>query len=228
MRRPTRVHHRGRPPYPDVLTPAEWEVLRYLRRGMTNSEIAAARGTSIDAVKYHLANIRVKLAMEDRGGLMEWPGMPSIRGQGINTDQEVGNMIRDFDVNPRTGEMAIWVTDSDRTSRVDKVTSDGRRTGQIPSSYMSQWPRWSRDGAYLYFFGISGPLYRKGKSDTEPEVILDDPAGTAGFQAWAPDGTKVTYQFRQLDFMLGGDPIHKLRMLDVATGQTTEVTSIGV
>ena len=224
MRRPTRVHRLGRPPYPDVLTPAEWEVLGYLRRGMSNNDIAIARGTSIDAVKYHLGNIRLKLAMEDRSDLMESPGMPSIRLLGINNDQDVRHTIRDFDVNPKTGEIAILVRAYDRTSRVEIVTSDGRATGGIPPSYISQWPRWSGDGSCLYFFGNSGPLYRKARNDTEPEVILDDPAGAAGFQAWAPDGTKVTYQFRQRDFMFGGDPRHKLHMLDVATGQTTQIT----
>lgn len=79
--------------------------------------------------------------------------------------------------------------------------------------------------SYLCFFGNSGLLYRKGRDDTEPEVILDDPAGTAGFQAWSTDGTKVTYQYRQRGFMFSGDPkVHKLHMLDVATGESTQIT----
>ena len=52
---------RGRPPHPDVLTPAEWRVLDMLRHGIRRAEIARARGTSVDAVKYHLANISDKL-----------------------------------------------------------------------------------------------------------------------------------------------------------------------
>ena len=31
---------RGRPPYPDILTPREWEVLALLREGLSNEEIA--------------------------------------------------------------------------------------------------------------------------------------------------------------------------------------------
>jgi DNA-binding CsgD family transcriptional regulator/catechol 2,3-dioxygenase-like lactoylglutathione lyase family enzyme len=68
---------RGRPPHPDVLTPAEWEVLDWLRHGVTRQEIARRRGTSIDAVKYHIANITAKLGVE--GGtatLRLWPGHP--------------------------------------------------------------------------------------------------------------------------------------------------------
>ncbi len=224
MHQPTKVHSRGRPPYPDVLTPAEWEVLSHVRKGLSNRQIAHRRGTSVDAVKYHLSNIRLKLEMEDRYSLMEWPGEPSIPIPGVNATEELGRMIRDFDVNPKTGEIAVYKGSAERVFEADILTKEGEVTGGIPSTYMPQWPRWSSDGSNLYFFGIGGPLYRKGRNDNELEVVLDDPAGTAGFQAWSPDGTKVTYQYRHRDFMFGGDPMHNLHMLDVATGDTTQIT----
>ena len=48
---------RGRPPHPDVLTPAEWAVLDLVRHGLTQREIAERRGVSRDAIKYHVENI---------------------------------------------------------------------------------------------------------------------------------------------------------------------------
>ena len=65
---------RGRPPHPDVLTPAEWVVLDMVRHGFRRAEIARRRGTSVDAVKYHLANISGKLGVGVRD-LRHWPGI---------------------------------------------------------------------------------------------------------------------------------------------------------
>ena len=68
---------RGRPPHPDVLTPAEWEVLDWLRHGISHRQIAHRRGTSLEAVKYHLDNITGKLGVERRAELRHWPGVPA-------------------------------------------------------------------------------------------------------------------------------------------------------
>lgn len=68
---------RGRPPHPDVLTPAEWQVLDWLRHGLNRHEIARRRGTSLDAVKYHLANIAAKLGVDGTADLRHWPGAPA-------------------------------------------------------------------------------------------------------------------------------------------------------
>ncbi|MBW8749683.1 MAG: hypothetical protein JF584_19435, partial [Acidobacteria bacterium] len=46
---------RGRPPHDDLLTRAEWRVVEAVRHGMSNRDIAARRGISLDAVKYHVA-----------------------------------------------------------------------------------------------------------------------------------------------------------------------------
>lgn len=67
---------RGRPPSPDVLTPSEWEVLNLVRHGVSRRQIARLRGTSLDAVKYHLANIAGKLGVRSPE-LCHWPGYPA-------------------------------------------------------------------------------------------------------------------------------------------------------
>ncbi len=66
---------RGRPPHPDVLTPAEWRVTDAVRHGMTNRLIAQRQGRSLDAVKYHVANVLQKLGFSSRAELRRWTGV---------------------------------------------------------------------------------------------------------------------------------------------------------
>ncbi len=63
---------RGRPPYPDVLTPRQWQVLELLRLGLTNEQIAARLGISVDGVKFHVSEILGKLGVykPKRGGAL--------------------------------------------------------------------------------------------------------------------------------------------------------------
>jgi DNA-binding CsgD family transcriptional regulator/catechol 2,3-dioxygenase-like lactoylglutathione lyase family enzyme len=75
MRRTRRP--RGRPPHPDILTPAEWRVANAVRHGMTNQEISRRLRVSSDAVKYHLANILAKLSLPERRALRRWAGAPA-------------------------------------------------------------------------------------------------------------------------------------------------------
>ena len=71
----TAPRDRGRPPHPDILTPAEWRVVEGVRHGMTNGEIAKRRGISLDAVKYHVANALLKLGFSKRAELRRWNGV---------------------------------------------------------------------------------------------------------------------------------------------------------
>ena len=66
---------RGRPPHDDLLTPAEWRVVEAVRHGLSNRQIAIRRGISIDAVKYHVANVLQKLDLPDRQSLRQWNGI---------------------------------------------------------------------------------------------------------------------------------------------------------
>ena len=63
---------RGRPPHDDVLTPTEWRVVHAAQHGLSNREIAARRGISRDAVKYHVANAVAKLGVANRQALRRW------------------------------------------------------------------------------------------------------------------------------------------------------------
>jgi DNA-binding CsgD family transcriptional regulator/catechol 2,3-dioxygenase-like lactoylglutathione lyase family enzyme len=68
---------RGRPPHPDVLTPAEWSVLDLWRHGLGRAAIARMRGISEYGVRYHLRNITAKLGLERATELRHWPGIPA-------------------------------------------------------------------------------------------------------------------------------------------------------
>ena len=51
-------------------------MLDLVRHGLRRTEIARRRGTSVDAIKYHLANISGKLGVGARE-LRHWPGVPA-------------------------------------------------------------------------------------------------------------------------------------------------------
>jgi len=63
---------RGRPRYPDILTPRESEVIALLREGLTNEQIAERLGVSRDGVKYHVSEILSKLGVATREEAAAW------------------------------------------------------------------------------------------------------------------------------------------------------------
>jgi DNA-binding CsgD family transcriptional regulator/catechol 2,3-dioxygenase-like lactoylglutathione lyase family enzyme len=98
---------RGRPPYDDLLTPAEWRVVEAVRHGMTNRQIAARRGISLDAVKFHVANVLQKLGLPDRLSLRQWNGVArhsALFSQEMQMEQvkmgsvgQISRRVRDID-----------------------------------------------------------------------------------------------------------------------------------
>jgi DNA-binding CsgD family transcriptional regulator/catechol 2,3-dioxygenase-like lactoylglutathione lyase family enzyme len=79
---------RGRPPHDDVLTPTEWRIVHAVQHGMSNREIARRRGISLDAVKFHLDNVRAKLQLDSRQSLRAWFRSP----KGSALAQQVATM----------------------------------------------------------------------------------------------------------------------------------------
>lgn len=77
---------RGRPPHDDLLTPAEWRVLHALQHGFSNPEMAARMGVSVDAIKYHVRNIRDKTGLTSRKALQLHFQIP--KGHALATLQE--------------------------------------------------------------------------------------------------------------------------------------------
>ena len=48
-----------------------------MRHGLSNRQIAARFGVSLDAVKYHVENIKTKLGVAGRARLRNWRGVPN-------------------------------------------------------------------------------------------------------------------------------------------------------
>lgn len=80
---------RGRPPHPDVLTPAEWAVLDGIRHGMSRRQIAARRGVSSYAIRYHARNIARKIGAGGVPELRYWPGIPAASAIGSRRGEDV-------------------------------------------------------------------------------------------------------------------------------------------
>jgi DNA-binding CsgD family transcriptional regulator/catechol 2,3-dioxygenase-like lactoylglutathione lyase family enzyme len=60
-----------------VLTPTEWRILHAVQHGLTNREIARRRGTSEDAVKFHVGNVLAKLGVRNRRELRKLKRKPA-------------------------------------------------------------------------------------------------------------------------------------------------------
>jgi DNA-binding CsgD family transcriptional regulator/catechol 2,3-dioxygenase-like lactoylglutathione lyase family enzyme len=108
---------RGRPSHPDVLTPAEWQVVNGVRHGMSNRSIARRRGTSLDATRFHVANILDKLGLRRREALRHWPGIPADsalarRPQAVTTPIQLGQI----------GQISMVVDDFERAVAFYKDT----------------------------------------------------------------------------------------------------------
>jgi DNA-binding CsgD family transcriptional regulator/catechol 2,3-dioxygenase-like lactoylglutathione lyase family enzyme len=82
----------GRPPHDDLLTPAEWRIVQWVKHGLTNRAIAARHGVSLDAVKFHVANALQKLGLPDRQHLRHWDGVPRnsmLHGRTLDMSQQL-------------------------------------------------------------------------------------------------------------------------------------------
>jgi DNA-binding CsgD family transcriptional regulator/catechol 2,3-dioxygenase-like lactoylglutathione lyase family enzyme len=101
---------RGRPRHDDVLTPAEWRVLHWIRHGLTRAQIASLLSTSEGSVKYHVRNIRAKLDVPDQPALRQWTGRA--RGGAVRRE-EPG--VRDHRIDG-LGQVSLLVTDTDRAT----------------------------------------------------------------------------------------------------------------
>ena len=107
----TKQAKRGRPPYSDILTPAEWRTVHAAQHGMSNRQIARRHGVSVDAVKFHVANAVSKIGVDSKQALRQWFAVPrhsalQARKQTMESDVSLGPI----------GQISRSVSDLDRSS----------------------------------------------------------------------------------------------------------------
>jgi DNA-binding CsgD family transcriptional regulator/catechol 2,3-dioxygenase-like lactoylglutathione lyase family enzyme len=207
---------RGRPAHPDVLTPTEWRVVDWLRHGVTRREIARRRGTSVNAVKYHVANIRSKLGVTGPE-LRQWPGYPADSALARSIARKESTMTTTTALKlGRLGQVSMLCRDVARTETFYRDTlglghiftfgdltffdMDGTRLyfRVVPDE---QW----RPGSTLYFVvddiqAAFAELGERGiKTTSAPHVIYTDDA--TGAEEWMgffedPDGNTLALMSR--------------------------------
>lgn len=148
---------RGRPAHPDLLTPAEWAVLDLRRHGLRRAEIAERRGTGVDAVKYHLANISGKLGVST-AKLRHWPGIATTSPRHTRgTDSTMTS------TSPRLGaigQVSLSIRDVDRATRFY-----GETLGLPHLFTFGDLAFFDARGTRLY-------LHRKSEADWRPGSVL--------------------------------------------------------
>jgi predicted enzyme related to lactoylglutathione lyase/DNA-binding CsgD family transcriptional regulator len=151
---------RGRPPHPDVLTPAEWHVLDLVRHGLNRGQVAARLDVGVDAVKYHLANIGDKLGVRGVRALRHWPGHPATSRLARRTRTKEPTMTSDtLELGP-IGQVSLNIRDVARAERFY-----GETLG-LPHHFTFG------DLAFFDAGGVRLYLHRKDDAEWQPSSIV--------------------------------------------------------
>lgn len=170
-----------------MLTPAEWRVVDAVRHGMSSRTIAARRGVSTDAVKFHIANALAKLGLRNRAELRAWRGVPydsalksALNGLAVSGKGAVG-------VEPvmRTAVTSTTATNTSADTSTDTVTNTVTNTGLRlgPIGQISRHVR-DIDSSVAWYSGVLGlaHLYTFG------DLAFFDCGGTRLFLSVAEPG----------------------------------------
>lgn len=150
---------RGRPAHPDVLTPAEWRVLDLVRHGLGRAEIARRRSTTVDSVKYHLANISGKLGVSTRQ-LRHWPGIPTTTHLARSRRTDPGMSASTTTRLGTIGQVSLSIRDVARAERFY-----GETLGLPHVFTFGDLAFFDADGIRLY-------LHRKDEADWRPGSVV--------------------------------------------------------
>ncbi len=130
----------------------------WVRHGVRRNEIARQRGTSVDAVKYHLANISAKLGVRGRE-LRHWPGIPMTSGLTRRRNDTEMNGSTTTPLGP-IGQVSLSIRD---TARAEEFYGE---TLGLPHVFtFGDLAFFDADGTRLY-------LHRKDEADWRPGSIL--------------------------------------------------------
>jgi catechol 2,3-dioxygenase-like lactoylglutathione lyase family enzyme/DNA-binding CsgD family transcriptional regulator len=161
---------KGRPPHPDQLTPAEWRVVEFVRRGQSTAANARLLSDSPDAVMAHARVVRDKLGRTHRRELRHWPGVR----KGSSRHQ------------PQRTAMPQLSQISRRVENLDRARAFWRDTLQISELYA--FPG-------LAFFDLSGTrlmLKETGKRDEADILYLSTPDMGAAYEDLIQRGAVFT------------------------------------
>jgi Tol biopolymer transport system component len=102
--------------------------------------------------------------------------------------------------------------------------SGGRPTRITSNDFSDIQPAWSPDGERLAFWH-GGELMVSEADGTQGRVVYsDDGGGGAWAPAWSPDGERIAFlSYDPSDRSVGGRPLMKVLVLDVATGEVSEL-----
>ena len=166
------ARRRGRPPHPDVLTPAEWHVLDLVRHGLGRQQVAARLGVGVDAVKYHLANIGDKLGVRGIRRLRHWPGYPLASPAASPLASSLASPLatrQPHEVNPMHGQQL-------RLGPIGQVSLSIRDVERATRFYgtVLGLPHIFTFGDLAFFDagGVRLYLHRKDEADWQPGSIL--------------------------------------------------------
>ncbi len=202
---------RGRPPHDDQLTPAEWAVVEWVRHGLTNRQIAARRGVSADAVKFHVGNALAKLGLRDRRALRSWRGvrrdsalnrreMEMRDSVALGTIGQVSRTVADLAVSTAFygealglphlytfGELAFFDCGGTRLYlHQTEVTPESALYFQVPDIHAAHD---ELSGKGVEFHGAPHMIHRHADGTEEWMAFFKDPEGrTLALMAQAPGG----------------------------------------
>lgn len=157
-------HRRGRPPHPDVLTPAEWRIAHAVRHGMSTRMIAERQGVSVDAVKFHLGNIMDKLGLESREQLRSWAGIPIDSALRRGSPSEGEESMTEMRLGP-IGQI------SRRVSDIDTAVAWYRDVLRLPHLYtFGDIAFFDAGGTRLFLTAVDETAGRKGRKGPNGET----------------------------------------------------------
>jgi DNA-binding CsgD family transcriptional regulator/catechol 2,3-dioxygenase-like lactoylglutathione lyase family enzyme len=110
---------RGRPRHDDVLTPAEWRVLHWVRHGLSRRQVAHHLATTEDAIKYHVRNIRAKLQLPDQAALRQWTGHPANGALAQHEEVPVAGQTEGIS---GIGQISLLIRDTERATAFFRET----------------------------------------------------------------------------------------------------------
>ncbi|MEX2158339.1 MAG: LuxR C-terminal-related transcriptional regulator [Dehalococcoidia bacterium] len=197
---------RGRPPYPDVLTPREWEVHALLREGLSNEEIAERLGISLAGAKYHVSEILSKLGVASReeaaaieperrrwwlaalapAGLLGKKASFAVAGlAAIAVAAGIGVLLWGL-LRTEGGEGSTSVVPPNVAAPVEPIVLGEGLPGGVD---------WSPSGSSVAYI-VGAQLFRADAPAFDPQLLLtaDGEYGTAiRDPRWSPDGARIAF-----------------------------------